>query len=155
MWPGQAEKITFGYFMSGDRSQLVLSLHSQIHLKPVRPSATPHLGFRLLFGWLKGSLEMKIQGRFENLISKAYLPMANYTLTNCNCFEIWILKLLFKVLVGACVRNCYVLAIRRQLSAWLLPSSMKALSFHTGKSAKRRESYVKVTLTKDLQSAQK
>ncbi|KAK4828569.1 hypothetical protein QYF61_027659, partial [Mycteria americana] len=59
------------------------------------------------------------------------------------------------VSVGACVRNYYVLAIRQQLSAWLLPSSMKALSFPTGKSAKRRKSYVKVTLTKGLRSAQK
>lgn len=52
--------------------------------------------------------------------------MANYTLTNCNCFQTLILKLLFKVLVGARVRNYYVLVIRQQPSAWLLPSSTKA-----------------------------
>lgn len=89
------------------------------------------------------------------LFSKARLPMANYTLTNCNCFQTLFLKLLFKVLVGACVRNYCVLAIRQQPSAWLLPSSMKALSFHTGKSATRRKSHAKETLTKGLPLAQK
>lgn len=81
--------------------------------------------------------------------------MTNYTLTNCNCFWILILNFLFQVLVGACVRNSYVLVTRRQPSAWLLPSSMKALSFHKGKCAKRRKSHAEVALTKGLQSAQK
>lgn len=85
--------------------------------------------------------------------SKAHFPMANYTLANFNFYQT-ILKLLFQVLVGACARNYYALVIRQRPNAWLLPSSMKALSFHTGKSAKKRKSHVKVTLTKGLLQAQ-
>lgn len=81
--------------------------------------------------------------------------MANYTSANCNCCQTLILKLLFKVLVGAHVRSYCVLAMRQQLSAWLLPSSMKALSFHRGRSAKRRKLPAKETLMKGLPSAQK
>lgn len=76
-------------------------------------------------------------------------------LTTCNCFWILILNFLFQVLVGVCVRNSYVLVTRRQPSAWLLPSSMKALSFHKDKRAKRRKSHAEAALTKGLQSAQK
>lgn len=52
------------------------------------------------------------------------------------------------------MRNSYVLVTRQQPSAWLLLSSMKALSFHMVKCAKRRKPRVEVALTKGLQSAQ-
>lgn len=39
----------YRHFIIADRSQLFVSLHSKIQLKPEEPSTAQHLGARLLF----------------------------------------------------------------------------------------------------------
>lgn len=92
---------------------------------------------------------------FKILFSKAHLPMANYTWSKLNSFQTWIVKLLFQALAGARVRSSSVPATRPRPSAWLLPSSTRAWSFPTGRSAERRRSPARGILLGGPQQAQK
>lgn len=89
------------------------------------------------------------------LFSKAHLPVANYTWSKFNSFQTLIVRLLFQALARAHVRSSCVPVTRLLLSAWLLPSSTRAWSVPTGRSAEGRSSPALVTLLQGPQQAQK